>query len=110
MNPEPGVPDGPSLGKVVQHLRLYISGNTPRSSFAVQQLKSVCEAHLAGLYVLEVIDIYQNRLAARDDDILAVPTLLKIDPDFNRRLIGDLSDVKKLKLFLGIAASSEPLP
>lgn len=75
----------------------------------MQQLTSVCEAHLAGLYVLEVIDIYQNRLAARDDDILAVPTLLKIDPDFNRRLIGDLSDVKKLKLFLGIAASSERL-
>ena len=76
----------------------------------MQQLTSVCEAHLSGLYVLEVIDIYQNRLAARDDDILAVPTLLKIDPDFNRRLIGDLSDVKKLKLFLGIAASSGPLP
>ena len=110
MNDQRAEAQSPSLDKAVQHLRLYISGNTSRSSFAVQQLKSVCEAHLAGFYVLEVIDIYQNRLAARDDDILAVPTLLKLDPDFNRRLIGDLSDVKKLKLFLGIAASSEPLP
>lgn len=93
-----------------QHLKLYISGNTSRSSFAVHQLKAVCEKYLPGRYVLEIIDIYQNSSAARDDRIVAVPTLMKIDPDFPRRLIGDLSDIGKLKLFLGVAPSIESQP
>ncbi|MCD5996164.1 circadian clock KaiB family protein [Pseudomonas sp. CDFA 602] len=89
------------------HLKLYISGNTARSSLAVQQLKAVCEAYLPGAYLLEIIDIYQNPREARDDRIVAVPTLVKVAPDFTRRLIGDLSDLSKLKLFLGIDPAAE---
>lgn len=91
----------------VQHLKLYISGNTARSSFAVHQLKSVCEKYLSGAYSLQIIDIYQHRSAARDDRIVAVPTLLKLDPGFSKRLIGDLSDLTKLKVFLGIDPTTE---
>jgi circadian clock protein KaiB len=110
------VSDHPAPGDVLpraadassaQNLKLYISGNTSRSSFSLHQLKAVCEQYLPGQYVLEVIDIHQNRSAARDDRIVAVPTLVKLDPHFTRRLIGDLSDVAKLKLFLGIDASAE---
>lgn len=90
-----------------QHLKLYISGNTSRSSFAVHQLKAVCEKYLAGRYVLEIMDIYQDSRAARDDGIIAVPTLMKLDAQFSRRLIGDLSDLDKLKWFLGILPKSE---
>lgn len=101
---------GQPIAVPTQHLRLYISGNTSRSSFAVHQLKAVCEQYISGQYVLEVIDIYQNSAAARDDRIVAVPTLMKLDPDFPRRLIGDLSDLGKLKLFLGIAPTTESKP
>lgn len=94
-------------GSDIQHLKLYVSGNTARSSFAIHQLKTVCEKYLQGLYSLEIIDIYQHRSAARDDRIVAVPTLVKVDPDFSRRLIGDLSDLTKLKLFLGIDLNTE---
>jgi circadian clock protein KaiB len=89
------------------HLKLYISGTTARSSFAVHQLKAACEKYLPGVYILEVIDIYQDPRAARDDRIVAVPTLVKVAPDFTRRLIGDLSDMAKLKQFLGINSTAE---
>ena len=101
--------DEPPTQVEKQHLKLYISGSTSRSSSAVHQLKAVCERYLPGLYELEIIDIYQNSAAARDDQIVAVPTLMKLDPDFTRRLIGDLSDVGKLKLFLGISPHRESL-
>jgi len=101
--------EGHPEGVPTQHLKLYISGNTSRSSFAVHQLKAVCEKYLHGHYVLEVIDIYQNSSAARDDRIVAVPTLMKLDPEFTRRLIGDLSDLAKLKSFLGIHPDIESL-
>lgn len=107
MNAGPPDAQQPPTAAGIQHLKLYISGNTSRSSFAVHQLKAVCEEHLAGRYVLEVIDIYQDSSAARDDRIVAVPTLMNMDPEFSRRLIGDLSDLDKLKLFLGIAPSTE---
>lgn len=93
----------------VQHLRLYIAGNTLRSSHAIKQLKTICEEHLPGRYTLEIVDIHQNGNTARNDHIVAVPTLLKVDPEFNKRLIGDLSDTEKLKLFLGVLIDEEPL-
>lgn len=112
MNESYAADDGPSSGvdqDRTQHLKLYISGNTARSSSAIHQLKAVCEKHLQGMYSLQIIDIYQNQSAARDDRIVAVPTLLKVDPNFTRRLIGDLSDVGKLKVFLGIDPNAETL-
>lgn len=110
MNGAPPVLEGRPVDVPAQHLKLYISGNTSRSSFAVHQLKTVCEKYLSGRYVLEIIDIYQDSSAARQDRIVAVPTLMKLDADFSRRLIGDLSDLEKLKLFLGIAPGTETAP
>ncbi|MEN0108086.1 MAG: circadian clock KaiB family protein [Pseudomonas sp.] len=88
----------------VEHceLRLYVSGNTTRSTRAIQNLRTLCDTYLAGAYTLEVIDIYQNPDAARDGQIIAVPTLKKLKPLPTRLLIGDLSDTATLRSALGI--------
>jgi circadian clock protein KaiB len=77
-------------------LRLYVSGSTLKSALAVKNIKRICEQHLKNRYDLEVIDIYQQPNLARDEQIVAVPTLIKRLPRPLRRVIGDLSNVKKV--------------
>src|SRR5438094_96482 len=77
-------------------LRLYISGSSLKSALAVENMKLVCEQHLNGRYDLEVIDIYQQAHLARDEQIVAVPTLIKQLPPPLRKLVGDMSDLKKV--------------
>lgn len=77
-------------------LRLYISGSRSKSALAVENIKRVCEQHLKGRYDLEVIDLYQQAHLARDEQIVAAPTLIKRLPLPLRRLIGDMSDLKKV--------------
>ena len=77
-------------------LRLYINGSTLKSTLAVKNIKQVCEQHLNGRYNLEIIDICRHANLARDEQIVAVPTLIKRLPRPLRRLIGDLSDLNKV--------------
>ena len=77
-------------------LRLYVSGSTLKSSRAVENIKRVCEQHLKNRYDLEVIDIYQQAKLARDEQIVAVPLLIKRLPLPLRRLIGDMSNQEKV--------------
>ena len=92
---EMGPPGSQSLhAKYV--LRLYIDGSTLKSGLAVKNIKQVCEEHLDGRYNLEIIDICQQANLARDEQIVAVPTLIKRLPRPLRRLIGDLSDHNKV--------------
>ena len=77
-------------------LRLYVSGSTLKSALAVENIKRICEQHLKNRYDLEVIDIYQQPNLARDEQIVAVPTLIKRLPPPLRRLIGDLSNLRKV--------------
>jgi circadian clock protein KaiB len=77
-------------------LRLYISDSTPKSERAVVNLKRVCEEHLKGRYDLEVIDIHKRANLARDEQIVAVPTLIKRLPAPLQRLVGDMSDLNKV--------------
>ena len=77
-------------------LRLFVSGTTLRSSTAIVNLKRLCEERLTGHYTLEVVDIYQHPEAAREHQIVAVPTLLKLLPTPVRRIIGDLSDTDRV--------------
>jgi len=72
-------------------LRLYLAGMTQRSTEAFALIKGICEKYLRGRYDLEVIDIYQNPTVAKDDEIVASPTLVKRTPAPLRRLVGDLS-------------------
>jgi circadian clock protein KaiB len=73
-------------------LRLFVTGTTPRSARAISNLRRVCEEHLKGEYDLEVIDIYQKPTAAKEFQIVAAPTLVKMLPLPLRRIIGDLAD------------------
>jgi circadian clock protein KaiB len=82
------------LGTEQYILRLYVTGTTPKSMHAIENLKKICEEHLQGRYDLEVIDIYQKPALARDEAIIAVPTLIKKLPPPLRRIIGDLSDTE----------------
>src|ERR1051325_6327676 len=76
-------------------LRLYVTGTTSKSVRALTNLKTFCEAYLAGRYVLEVVDIYQQPALAKKDQIIAAPTLIKELPPPLRRLIGDLADTDR---------------
>ena len=77
-------------------LRLFVSGFTPRSQRAIDNLTSICERYLAGRYRIEVVDLYQSPGLAQDEQIIAVPTLVKVRPLPPRRVIGDLSQVEKV--------------
>jgi len=83
-------------------LRLYIAGITPRSTMAIASVKQICEEHLKGRYVLEVIDIYQQPKLAQGEQIIAAPTLIKKLPLPLRRLIGDMSDMEKFLVGLDL--------
>jgi circadian clock protein KaiB len=77
-------------------LRLYVTGISPTSERSLRRLKQICEEHLKGRYDLDVIDIYQRPALARDEQIIATPTLIKVLPAPIRRFVGDLSDAQLL--------------
>ena len=83
-------------------LRLYIAGNTPKSTTALNNLKKYCEEHLKGQYKIEVIDLLQQPQLAAGDQILAVPTLVRKVPVPIRKIIGDLSNEDKVLVGLNI--------
>lgn len=83
-------------------LRLYVTGITPRSTRAIQNVKKICEENLKGRYELEVIDIYQQPILAKDEQIIAAPTLIKKLPLPLRRLIGDMSDKERVLVGLDL--------
>jgi len=81
-------------------LRLYITGSTNKSVLALANLKKICEEYLEGQYELEVIDLYQMPALAKDDQIIAAPTLIKKLPLPFRRIIGDMSNAEKVLMGL----------
>jgi circadian clock protein KaiB len=83
-------------------LRLFVSGSTPRSSRAIQNLRALCEQRLKGRYELEVIDIYQHPELVKPEQILVTPTLVKKLPTPLRKVIGDLANEAKLLIALDI--------
>jgi circadian clock protein KaiB len=83
-------------------LRLYITGTTSRSVLAITNLKKICEEYLEGRYELEVIDLLQHPRLAKDEQIIAAPTLIKKLPLPFRRIIGDMSDKEKVLLGLDL--------
>jgi circadian clock protein KaiB len=82
-------------------LRLFVTGSTPRSARAIQNIRAICEERLEGRYVLEVIDIYQHPEEVGPDQIVVIPTLVKKLPEPVRKIIGDLSD--KERVLAGLA-------
>lgn len=89
-------------------LRLYVTGMTPRSARAVENLRTVCDEYLEGRYDLEVIDIYQQPALTKGEQIIAAPTLIKKLPLPMRRIIGDMSNRDGLLLGLDLVPSPPP--
>ena len=83
-------------------LRLYVTGTTGRSIRAIQNVRRICDTHLAGAYDLEVIDVHKNLPLARADQIIAAPTLIRRKPKPPRRLIGDMTDERRVLIGLDI--------
>ena len=76
-------------------LRLYVAGQTPKSVAAFANLKRLCDVHLAGKYRIEVIDLMKKPQRAKDDQIIAIPTLVRRLPEPIRKIIGDLCDTQR---------------
>src|SRR4051812_41837794 len=83
--------DPPSATAAAWRFRLYVAGESPRSLAAFAHLTALCRAHLVEAYEIEVVDLLTNPRLARQDDILAIPTLVRQQPSPPRKIIGDLS-------------------
>jgi circadian clock protein KaiB len=83
-------------------LRLYVTGITPRSVSAIRNIRKICDEHLKGTYDLEVIDIYQQPVLAKGEQIIALPTLLKKLPLPLKKFIGDMSNTEQILLGLDL--------
>lgn len=88
-------------------LRLYVAGATPRSTQSIMNIKKICEEYLKGRYELEVIDIYQQPVLAKGEQIIAAPTLVKKLPPPLRRFIGNMSDVDRILVGLDLKPRKE---
>ncbi len=89
-------------------LRLFITGTTPASTAAILNLKKICDEYLDGRYELDVIDIYQHPEAARDEQIIAAPTLIKKLPLPIRKFIGNMADKERILAGLNLEAHDVP--
>jgi circadian clock protein KaiB len=88
--------------RCVVELRLYVAGQTPKSLTALANLKKICTEHLDGHYKLHVIDLIKTPQLAQNDQILAIPTLVRKLPEPIRKIIGDLSDRNRVLVGLNL--------
>src|SRR5262245_56782001 len=77
-------------------LRLYTAGQSPKSLAALDNLKRICEQHLAGRHSIEVIDLLKNPRRAQDDQVVAIPTRVRRLPQPSHKIVGDLSSAEAL--------------
>ena len=83
-------------------LTLYVAGQTPKSVRALANLRAICETHLKGKYQIEIIDLVKNPQMGRNDEILAIPTLIRKLPVPLVKIIGDLSHTERVLVGLSI--------
>jgi len=88
-------------------LRLYVAGHTSKSVAALNNLRLICEEHLAGKYKIEVVDLLDNPQLAKGDEIVALPTLVRKLPQPIRKIIGSLSDTEKVLVGLQLRPREE---
>ncbi len=77
-------------------LRLFVSGDSRRSIQAIEYVTEICEARLKGRYSLEVVDMYKQPRRAREEDIVASPTLIKSRPLPLRKLVGSMANTTNI--------------
>ena len=90
----------------VWNLTLYVAGQTPKSIEAFANLKEICETHLKDHYIIEVVDLVKNPELAKNDQILAIPTLVRKLPEPIKKIIGTLANEDKVLVGLDIKPSS----
>ena len=100
-NVEDGFEQG-GLNEESFQLKLFIAGASFNSLRSIENIKELCKCYLVDRYDLEIIDIYQQPLLAEQEQIIALPMLIRKYPLPERRFIGDMSDTKKLLKGLGI--------
>jgi circadian clock protein KaiB len=88
------------LAKPIYLFRLYVAGNSYRSTQAIASIKNICEKYLPGHYELEVVDVYQQPGATKESDVIALPTLIKEFPLPPKRFVGDMSDTERIVIGL----------
>ncbi|BAQ66654.1 circadian clock KaiB family protein [Geminocystis sp. NIES-3709] len=93
-----------SKSSATWQLKLYVAGQTPKSLVAFSNLKKICEEYLQGEYTIEIIDLTQQPSLAGDDDIVALPTLVRKLPSPIKKIIGDLSNTEKVLVGLQIVS------
>lgn len=98
--------DNDNLTEDAWILRLYVAGQTPKCLLAFDNLKKICETQLNGKYKIEVIDLLVNPQLSKDDQILAIPTLVRKLPVPVRKIIGDLSNTEKVLVGLDLMHNS----
>jgi circadian clock protein KaiB len=79
----------------IWELRLYVAGQTAKSLAAFANLKRLCDEHLAGRYVIEIVDLLETPQLAEGEQIVALPTLVRKLPVPMRRIVGDLSNTER---------------
>jgi circadian clock protein KaiB len=87
-------------------LRLYVAGQTPKSLTAFANLKRLCEELLKDRYTIEVIDLLEQPQLAKDDQILAIPTVVRRLPAPMRKIIGDLSNTEHVLVGMDLLAQA----
>jgi circadian clock protein KaiB len=107
---EPRSPDAAAGASATWNLRLYVAGQTPKSVRALENLKRLCEEHLPGQYLIEIVDLVVNPRLAKEDQILAIPTLVRKLPDPMRKIIGDLSDTDRTLVGLQLRPAAVDRP
>jgi circadian clock protein KaiB len=91
-------------------LRLYIAGQTPKSLTAFANLTRLCEQRLKGRYAIEIVDLIEQPRLAKEDQILAIPTLVRRLPPPMRKIIGDLSNTERVLAGIGLLSESNISP
>jgi len=102
MNPTNYTMNARTASRAEWQLKLYVAGQTSKSVAALENLRHICDTHLAGRYEIEVIDLLVNPRLAAGDQILAVPTLVRKVPEPMRKIIGDLSDEERVLVGLDV--------
>jgi circadian clock protein KaiB len=82
--------------KLFYVFRLFVVGMSPKSQDAIANVRELCEKYLTGRFELEVIDNHQHPLSASENQIIAVPTLIKKLPLPLRKFVGDMTKTEKI--------------
>jgi len=99
------MPAAPGTAPAEQYdLCLYVTGMTPRSVRAIENVRAFCKEHLEGRHTLRIFDLYQQPSLAREEQLIAAPTLVKRLPLPQRRLVGDLSNQERVLASLGLCS------